>query len=94
MMFAKHLRDGVRRGDITCSVRIWHSPRVTVGGIFPMEEGHIVIESIERIAIEDITGDLALRSGFLGLVDLLKTAQHDSGSNVYLVTFQYLPPAV
>ena len=94
MMFAKHLRDGVRRGDITCSVRIWHSPRVKAGGIYPMEDGHILVESITRIGIEDITGDLARRSGFLGLVDLLKTAKHGSGSNVYLVTFQYLPPAV
>ena len=86
--------DGVRRGDITCSVRIWHSPRVKAGGIYPMEDGHILVESITRIGIEDITGDLARRSGFLGLVDLLKTAKHGSGSNVYLVTFQYLPPAV
>ncbi|WP_321476467.1 hypothetical protein [uncultured Paludibaculum sp.] len=23
MVFTKRLRDGVRRGDITCSVRIW-----------------------------------------------------------------------
>ena len=94
MMFAKHLRDGVRRGDITCSVRIWHSPRVKAGGIYPMEDGHILVESITRIGIEDITGDLARRSGFLGLVDLLKTAKHGSGSNIYLLTFQYLPPAV
>ena len=93
MMFARQLRDGVRRGDITCSIRIWQSPRVRVGGVYPMAEGHIAVESIERIAIEDVTGDLARRSGFLGLVDLLKTARHGSGSNVYLVTFPYLPPA-
>lgn len=92
MMFAKQQRDGIRRGDITCSVRIWQSPRVKVGGLYRMEEGHILIESIERIAIEDITGDLARRSGFLGVVDLLKTAKHGSGTNIYLVAFEYLPP--
>jgi len=26
MVFAKRLREGVVRGDITCSVRIWTSP--------------------------------------------------------------------
>jgi hypothetical protein len=93
MIFAKQLREGVRRGEITCSVRIWHNPRVKVGGIYPMEEGHILVESIERIAIEDITGDLARRSGFKGVVDLLKTAKHGSGTNVYLIEFQYLPPS-
>lgn len=92
MMFAKRLRDGVRNGDITCSVRIWQSPRVKVGGLYPMEKGHILIESIERIAIEDITGGLARRSGFDGVIDLLKTAKHGSGTNVYLIEFEYVPP--
>src|SRR5262249_59483564 len=89
MLFTKRLRDGVREGRITCSVRIWQSPRVKVGGIYPMEDGHIIVESIERIAIEDITGELAWRSGFKGVVDLLKTAKHGSGTNVYLVEFHY-----
>ena len=92
MMFAKRLREGVRRGDITCSVRIWQSPRVKADGLYPMEEGHILVESIERIAIEDITGDLARRSGFDGVIDLLKVAKHGSGTNVYLVEFEYIPP--
>jgi hypothetical protein len=93
MIFTKRLRPGVRRGEITCSVRIWQSPRVKVGGIYPMEDGHILIESIERIAIEDITGELARRSGFEGVIDLLKVAKHGSGTNVYLVEFQYIPPS-
>ena len=93
MMFAKRLRDGVRRGDITCSIRIWQHPRVKAGGLYPMEQGHILVESIERIAIEDITGDLARRSGFDGVIDLLKVAKHGSGTNVYLVEFDYIPPS-
>jgi len=31
MTFTKRLRDAVRRGGITCSVRIWTRPRVRVG---------------------------------------------------------------
>jgi len=30
MVFTKRLREGVKRGEITCSVRIWMSPRVRV----------------------------------------------------------------
>jgi len=80
------------KGDIICSVRIWRSPRVKVGGLYPMEEGHILIESIERIALEVITGELARRSGFAGVIDLLKVAGHGGGSNVYLVEFRYIAP--
>jgi hypothetical protein len=92
MMFMKGLREGVREGRITCSVRIWQKPHVKVGGIYPMEDGHIVVESIRPIAIQDINGELARRSGFLGVVDLLKVAKHGSGRNVYLIEFHYLPP--
>ncbi len=93
MQFTKRLRDGVRRGDITVSVRIWKTPRVKAGGRYPMEEGHIQVDSIELIGFPDITSDLARASGFLGVLDLLKIAQHGSGNQIYLVRFHYIPPA-
>ena len=93
MMFTRRLRDGVRRGDITLSVRIWKSPRVKVGGRYPMEEGEIEIDSIEPIGFPDITPELARASGFLGVLDLLKVAKHGSGEKIYLVRFHYIPPA-
>lgn len=92
MLFAKRLRQGIKEGRITCTVRIWQRPHVRPGGIYPMEDGHILVESIQPIALDDITGDLARRSGFLGVVDLLKVAKHGSGTTVYLIDFQYLPP--
>jgi hypothetical protein len=39
--------------------------------------------------MEDITPELARRSGFLGVVDLMKVAKHGPGRNIYLVTFRY-----
>lgn len=92
MMFAKRLREGVREGRITCSVRIWTRPHVKVGGVYAMEGGHIVVESIRLIALGDVTGELARRSGFEGVVDLLKVARHGGGRIVYLIEFHYLPP--
>lgn len=92
MMFARHLRQGVRDGRITCSVRIWQKPRVRPGGTYRMEEGHVVVESIREIAWDDITGELARRSGFKGVADLLEVAKHGAGTNVYLIEFYYVPP--
>ena len=92
MLFAKRLREGVRRGEITCSIRIWMRPRVQVGRRYRMEEGEIEIDSIEQIAIQDITHQLAIESGFLGVIDLLKMAKHGAGDNVYLIHFHYIPP--
>lgn len=92
MMFAKRLREGVRRGEITLSVRIWMRPHVTVGGRYRMEEGEIEVDAIEPIGLPDITPELARASGFLGVLDLLKTAKHGRGEKIYLVRFHYVPP--
>jgi hypothetical protein len=92
MVFTKRLREGVRRGRIRCSIRIWQSPHVKVGGRYPMDDGHIVVDSIVPIAIDDVTHDLARESGFDSVDDLLGVARHGPGRNVYLIRFHYLPP--
>ena len=92
MTFTKRLREGVRHGEITCSVRIWIRPRVRVGARYRMEEGEIQVDSIEPIGFPDITPQLARKSGFLGVLDLLKVAKHGRGENIYLIRFHYLRP--
>jgi len=57
-----------------------------------MDDGSIVVDSIEAIDISDITYDLARESGFASVEDLLQTAKHGPGTNVYLIRFHYLPP--
>ena len=91
MVFTKRLREGVRRGRIKCSVRVWTRPHVKVGGRYPMDEGQIVVDSITPMRLRDITNELARESGFLNVKDLLETAKHGRGKNVYLVRFHYLP---
>ena len=94
MVFAKRLREVVRRGEITCSVRIWQSRHVKAGSRYRMEEGEIEIDSIEPMGLFEIPPELARESGFLGVIDLLKIAKHGKGENVYLVRFHYIgPPA-
>jgi hypothetical protein len=92
VLFGKELRERIRRGRIRCTIRVWMGPRVKVGGRYAMEEGHVVVDSIERIRVRDITYDLARESGFDSVEDLLKTAKHGRGNKVYLIRFHYLPP--
>jgi hypothetical protein len=92
MVFTKRLRERIRTGEITCSVRIWTRPHVRPGSRYRMEEGEIEVDSIEPIGMPDITPQLARESGFLGVLDLLKIAKHGKGDNIYLVRFHYIPP--
>src|ERR1700716_4223172 len=92
MVFTKRLREGVRRGEITCSIRIWRRPQVKVGAQYRMDEGAIEVDSIKPIGFPDITPELARESGFLGVIDLLKVAKHGKGENIYLIRFHYVRP--
>ena len=92
MVFAKELREGIRRGRIRCSIRIWQQPRVKSGGRYRMDDGHVVVDSIEPIELAQVTEALARESGFASVKELLAVARHGRGDNVYLVRFHYLPP--
>jgi hypothetical protein len=92
MVFARQLRERIRRGRIRCTVRVWMGPRVKAGGRYSMDGGHVVVDSMEEIRMRDITYDLARESGFESVEDLLKTAKHGRGNRVYLIRFHYLPP--
>ncbi len=89
MQFAKKLRERIRSGEITCSVRIWMQPRVKVGGRYALPPGEVVVDALLEIEFADITPELARRSGFDGVVDLLKTAKHGRGERVFLIEFHY-----
>jgi hypothetical protein len=92
MIFTKHLREGVRRGRIRCSVRVWTRPHVKVGNKYQMDDGHIVVDSITAISLNDITDDLARESGFPTVEELLRIARHGRGEHIYLIRFHYVPP--
>lgn len=92
MQFTKRLREGIRRGRVRCSIRIWKRPHVKVGGRYRMDDGDIVVDSIAPMTIGEITYDLARESGFESVEDLLQVAKHGSGDKVYLIRFHYLPP--
>lgn len=91
MLFVKYLRDGVRSGLITTTVRVWQRPHVTVGKRYRMEEGEIEIDSIKAIELAGITPNLARACGFREVADLLKVAKHGAGENVYLIRFHFIP---
>lgn len=91
MLFTKKLRARVKSGEVTASVRIWKTPRVKAGNHYRLDEGHIEVSSIRQIFWEDLTDKLARNTGFINLVDMMKTAKHGSGQNLYYVRFQYVP---
>ena len=91
MIFAKPLRERVRSGEITTSIRIWHSPRVRVGGRYPILDGHIEVTRLQEIDLDDVTEAVAREGGFAGLDDLMSIARHGRGERVFRVDFVFRP---
>ena len=91
MQFTRHLREPIKRGEVTCSIRIWKRPHVRVGGRYQLDDGTVVVDQLREIEFDDITPSLARRSGFSGVASLLKVAKHGSGQRVFLVEFHFDP---
>jgi hypothetical protein len=92
VQFVRALRDRVRSGEVTTSVRLWQKPKVRVGGRYSLPPGEIEVTGLSEMSLADITPDMARRSGFSGVVELLKVAKHGAGRRVFLVKFRYLQP--
>jgi hypothetical protein len=93
MQFTRVLRPRIQRGEIDCTVRLWQRPHVRVGGRYPLPPGHVVVTSVLEMSLSDITPELARRSGFAGVVDLLKVAKHGPGRRVFFIEFRYEGPS-
>ena len=89
MTFSKPLRPRVMSGEITKSVRIWQTPRVRVGGRYPLGGGYIEVTYMTEIDRSDVTEAMARETGFANLEDLMGVAQHGRGERVFLVEFEF-----
>jgi hypothetical protein len=92
MQFHRELRDRIRNGEITTTVRLWQKPHVKVGGRYSLPPGEIVVTKMFEISLADITPELARSGGFVGVVDLLRVAKHGPGRRVFVIEFRYVAP--
>ena len=92
MQFLRSLRDRIRNGEITSTVRLWQRPHVKVGGRYALPPGEIIVTKMFEVSLADITRALARQSGFAGVVELLKVAKHGAGRRVFVIEFRYVQP--
>ena len=92
MQFLRSLRDRIRTGEITSTVRLWQRSHVRVGGRYALPPGKVLVTKLFEVSLADITPALARRTGFAGVVELLKVAKHGPGRRVFVIEFKYLKP--
>ena len=92
MQFLEALRDRIRNGEITCTVRLWQRPHMRVGGWYALSPGKIQVTRLFETTLADVTPELARQSGFSSVVELLKVAKHGQGRRVFVIEFRYMGP--
>jgi hypothetical protein len=91
MMFSPELREGVARGDITVSIRLWQRAKVRAGGRYSTCGVVIEVDTIELLPFSAIGPPDLARSGEDDLESLRQRAAHagpiDDDTLVYRVEF-------
>ncbi len=91
MEFSRDLRDGVAKGRITVSIRLWKKPRVKVGNRYSVGQAVIEVDEIELLPFSGISAADVRASGERDRESLRRRAAHagpiDDGTLVYRVEF-------
>ena len=91
MRFSPELRDGVARGDITVSIRLWKRPKVREGRRYVSDGFQIEIDSVEVLPFSAVTADDVSLSGESDRELLRRRAAHagpvDEHTLVYRIEF-------
>ena len=90
LAFTKEHREAIRRGDMRSGVRIWAGQQVKVGDKHPVDDGQVVVDSVEEMSLESVTDNLARESGYQSAADLLSVARPSGDERVYLIRFHYV----
>jgi hypothetical protein len=72
LLFQKRFHQGILDGTIRTTFRQWQKPRVKPGGRYRVHPvGVVVVDSISRMQVGDLTDDDARRAGFVDRSELI-----------------------
>ena len=90
-MFSPELRDRVRAGDITVSIRLWSRAKVKAGGRYQSHGFTIEVDVVELLPFSAVTAEDVVQSGEADRESLRRRAAHagpiDENTLVYRIEF-------
>ncbi len=89
MLFTQPFWDRLANGTITIAFRRWRRPTVKAGGRMRFARGVLGIDTVDRVARDDITEDDARRAGYASLRELLAFLDSRSEGDLYRVGFHH-----
>lgn len=92
MLFRNETLEGIRTGAITLAFRRWRRPSVRAGGTLLTAIGQLSIESVELVAINQISAADARRAGYESKQALLGELRFRTDGNIYRIHLGELRP--
>lgn len=89
MLFKRAFLDGIVSGEITIAFRRWTRPTVRAGGTLKTRAGVLAIDSVDRVAGEEITEADARLAGYPSLPALMKDLNARDEGEIYRVELRY-----
>jgi len=72
LLFQKRFHEGLVRGDVTLTFRMWDVPHVKPGGRYRCHPiGVLEVDRVDRVRVRDVSDADARRSGFASRTELL-----------------------
>jgi hypothetical protein len=83
LLFEKRFHEGLVRGDVTLTYRLWPTARVKPGGRYRCHPiGVLEVDAIERVTAAAISDSDARRAGFGGRAELLAYLEKRAGKKI------------
>src|SRR2546423_9961349 len=88
MLIRADVLDRVRRGEVTLAFRNWRKPTVRAGGTLRTLVGVLAIDAVDRIDLDDITAEDAMRAGHRDLAELKAWLSARTG-DIYRIALRF-----
>jgi hypothetical protein len=92
VLFRQEFLDGIRTGRVTLAFRRWQRPSVRSGGTLLTPIGQLRIESVQPVAIGQISEDEAQRAGYRSLEMLRSELRERPEGTLYRIVLGPLSP--
>lgn len=92
MLFRNEFLEGLRTGGVTLAFRRWRRPSVRAGGTLLTPVGQLAIQSVDRVALDEITAAESRRAGYESREDLLAELRLRTAGDVYRIELGPLRP--
>ncbi|HEX6420902.1 MAG TPA: hypothetical protein VFZ77_20525 [Acidimicrobiales bacterium] len=89
MLFPRRFHAGLADGTVTLAFRRWRRPSVTAGGRQRTPVGEVAIDAVDRVTIEDIGEEDAVRAGYAGREELLRELARRPDGTLYRIAFHW-----